>query len=85
MSLSFGKALRAAREQRDLSQEQLADAAGLDQAVISRYERGETTPGHDDLGSLSRGLGVSLPVMVEWYVPASARSRQGHDDGTGRR
>jgi transcriptional regulator with XRE-family HTH domain len=81
---SFGKALRAARKQRDLSQEQFADASGLDQTVISMYERGETTPGHNHLGSLSRGLAVSLPEMVEWYVPASA-SRWGHDDRTGRR
>jgi transcriptional regulator with XRE-family HTH domain len=69
VSSSFGKALRAAREQRELSYQ---------------IERGETTPGHNDLGLLSRGLGVSLPVMVQWYVPASARSRRGHDKGSGR-
>ena len=84
MSSSFGKALRAARERRELSQEQLADAAGLDPTVLARYESGETTPGHNDLGLLSGGLGVSLPVMVEWYVPASARNGEGHGDGSGR-
>ncbi len=80
MSASFGKALRVARERRELSQEQLADAAGLDLTVVALYERGETAPRLDVQGSLGRGLGVSLPEMVEWFVPAYARNHPGHDD-----
>jgi transcriptional regulator with XRE-family HTH domain len=85
MSSSFGEALRAARERRELFQELLVDSAGLNQTVISLYERGETTRGLDAVGLLSRGLGVSLSEVVERDVPAGARSRQGHDDGSGGR
>ncbi len=76
MSASFGEALRAARDRRELSQEQLAEEAGLDPTVIAVWERGESTPGLDVLGVLGRVLGVSLPEMLEWYVPPCARPGQ---------
>ena len=82
MSSSFGRALRAAREGRELSQQQLAEAAGLDPAVVALYERGEAAPQLDVLRALGRGLGVSLSEVVEWYVPAHARTRGG-DAGMG--
>ncbi len=76
MSASFGEALCGARLRRGVSQEQLAEEAGLDRALIAVWERGEKTPGLDVLGALGRGLGVSLPEMVEWYVPPCARPGQ---------
>jgi len=36
-----GDAIRAARQSRDLSQEALADEAGLDRSHLGRIERGE--------------------------------------------
>ncbi len=83
MSSNFGKALRVEREQRELSQQQLAEAAGLDTTVVALYEHGETAPQLDVLGALGRGLGVSLPEIVEWYVPPRARSSRGDDGGGG--
>ena len=36
--------LRQAREEKKLSQEQVADILGLNRATYCRYERGERTP-----------------------------------------
>jgi transcriptional regulator with XRE-family HTH domain len=41
---AFGRALREFREQKGLSQEQLAEAAGLDRSFISLVERGIQSP-----------------------------------------
>jgi transcriptional regulator with XRE-family HTH domain len=81
MSSGFGVALRTARARRGLSQEQLADAAGVHRAVISLYERDQQTPGLDVLVLLSRALGVSPAEMMAWYEPAlrpCARGGRGH-------
>ena len=41
---AFGKVLREFREKKGMSQEQLADAAGLDRSFISLVERGIQSP-----------------------------------------
>lgn len=46
---ALAKAIRTARENAGLTQQQLADLAGLDQAKVSRYERALNVP---PLGSL---------------------------------
>jgi DNA-binding XRE family transcriptional regulator len=50
-------ALRAARKRQGLTQTQLAERSGFDQAVISRIEQGGQRPRFDTLGRLARGLG----------------------------
>lgn len=42
--IPLGDQLRAVRKARDLTQAQLAEATGIDQAVISKFERGEREP-----------------------------------------
>lgn len=39
--LKLGEAIRAARRKHDLSQEALADAAGIDRSHVGKIERGE--------------------------------------------
>ena len=55
----MGEALRKFREERELSQDELAARAGMPQATISAIERGTRTPGVDTLWKLAQGLGVS--------------------------
>ena len=69
MASGFGRALRTARIRRGLSQEQLADAAGLHRTHISLLERGLREPRLGTLVLLSRCLGVSPGEMSEWYEP----------------
>jgi transcriptional regulator with XRE-family HTH domain len=55
----IGTAVRKFREERDLSQDALAERAGMPQVTISAIERGTRTPGADTLWKLAQGLGVS--------------------------
>lgn len=52
----FGANLRATREQRGLSQEALAQRAGMDPAEIRRLEAARRDPGVRVLTRLARGL-----------------------------
>lgn len=55
----FAENLRAERKQQRLSQEALADAAGLHWTQVSRYERGVREPRVTAIVQLARGLGVA--------------------------
>jgi transcriptional regulator with XRE-family HTH domain len=53
------------REARDLTQEELADRAGLHPNYIGRIERGESNVGVKALFKLTRGLGVEPAALFE--------------------
>ena len=54
----FGKLVRQFRDRRDMSQEDLADAAGLHRTHISLIERGQRTVRIDTVGRLAFALRV---------------------------
>jgi len=56
----FGRAVRNARLRANLSQEELADAAGLDRTYIGGVERGERNPSLISLQKIASGLGTTL-------------------------
>lgn len=56
----FGKRLRQLREQKGLSQEELAFRANLSVYYISRIERGKANPSLETLHNLASGLRVSI-------------------------
>jgi transcriptional regulator with XRE-family HTH domain len=55
--------LRELRDERGLSIESLAQRSGVSRAMISRIERGESSPTAVLLNKLSIGLGVLLPSL----------------------
>lgn len=57
--------LRRLREARDLTQEQLADAAGLRQALISELEAGKRDVRLDSLQRLAAALGARLAELFQ--------------------
>ena len=61
----LGRRLAAARELRDLTQQELANRAGLTQATIARIEKGRK-PGLrlDTIVAIAEALGVSLDALV---------------------
>jgi transcriptional regulator with XRE-family HTH domain len=61
----FGKRLRELREERRLSQEKLADLAGLHRNYIGNIERGENGIGIDNIMLLARTLKVKPAVLFE--------------------
>jgi transcriptional regulator with XRE-family HTH domain len=60
----LGEAVRAIREERGISQVQLAQATGFDQAWISRVERGACNPTWQNVVRLAEGLGVSVAGLA---------------------
>lgn len=57
--------LRALRAERGLSLDALAQASGVSRAMISRIERGETSPTASLLGRLCAGLGTDLGWLFQ--------------------
>jgi transcriptional regulator with XRE-family HTH domain len=53
------------REQRGLTQEKLADLAGLHRAYIGQIERGEKNIGLRNLEKIAKALGVDIRVLVD--------------------
>ena len=66
----FGEHLRVIRTKCRLSQEKLAERAGLHRTYISSVERGERNVTIETVGKLARALNVTMAeLMPDW--PAS--------------
>lgn len=65
--VDFGAAVRRARSRKGLTQEELAEAAGVHRNYIGDVERGETNVGFLNLLKLSEGLGISLEELMSRY------------------
>jgi transcriptional regulator with XRE-family HTH domain len=59
----LARRLREARGTRGLSLDQLAEASGVSRAMISRIERGESSPTAALLGRLCAGLGITMSSL----------------------
>lgn len=57
--------IRRIREERDLSQEELADLAGLHRAYIGQIERGEKNIGLKNLEKIAKALNVNIKVLLD--------------------
>ena len=68
----LGQALRQLREARDLTQEQVSQAADLTLGAYGRIERSEVAPAWPTVRAIARGLGISLKEL------GAEVDRQGH-------
>lgn len=59
----FGPAVRRHRELLRLSQEELAERAGMDRTYVSGIERGVRNPTLDVMQRLATALGADLDVL----------------------
>jgi len=64
----LGKHIRKIRENKLLSQNDLANAIGKDQQSIQRIEAGNINPSFYYLFEISRGLGVSLKELLDFEI-----------------
>ena len=74
----FGRNLRRIRKNSGLSQEALADRAGIHRTEASLLERGRREPELATMLKLAAALGVSLADLmdgIEWLPPKKADSR----------
>jgi transcriptional regulator with XRE-family HTH domain len=60
----FGPVLKGVRVERGLTQEQLADAAGLHRTEISLLERGLRKPLLETIVAICRGLGITPAELL---------------------
>ncbi len=63
LHFSFAQQLAARRRALHLTQQPLAAMTGIDQAEISRIERGQANPTTATLGTLTRALRVSVRLV----------------------
>ena len=61
----LGQNVRHRREARDLTQEKLAEKAGLDPTYISGIERGLRNPGIKNVARLAKALGLSTAELCK--------------------
>ncbi len=61
---ALGMRIRAAREKKHLTQEQLGELCSLSTAHIGHIERGTRTPSIDALCAVSKALGVSTDSLL---------------------
>jgi len=62
---TFGERVRELRKAKSVSQEGLADAAGLHRTYIGAIERGEQNVSLDNIERIAGALGVKLAVLFE--------------------
>ena len=65
ISNTFGRVVRRYREKLDLSQEALAERAGIHRTYISAIELGKVRLGLDIAKKLATGLDVPLHRLIE--------------------
>jgi transcriptional regulator with XRE-family HTH domain len=63
----FGKVVEGLRHHKGLTQTDLAGAAGISNAALSRLERGESNPSLGTILSLARGLDLPPHRLMEAY------------------
>lgn len=61
---SFGSNLSYLRNQRELTQSELADALGISQSSIANYETGRREPSMDQLYRISRFFEVDIDMLI---------------------
>lgn len=61
----FGQRLRYLRRQRNLTQEQLAEAAAISVDMISNIERGINAPSFETIEKLARTLSIPVKALFE--------------------
>lgn len=64
LSRAFGDAMKAARTQRGMSQEELGNRSGLHRAHIGEIERGEISPTLDSLQAIAHALGLPASELL---------------------
>ena len=62
--MELGANIKAFRKEIDMSQQELADAIGTIQSVISAFELGKKRPNPQNLIDISKTLGVSIDTLM---------------------
>ena len=80
----LGARIRDLRAERGLTLDGLADAAGVSRAMLSRIERGESSPTAQLLNKVCDGLGLTLSALFAEPSPAVSPLARHRDQPTWR-
>lgn len=72
----FGQAVRKRRRELDITQEELAERAGVHRSYIANIERGEINPALENIERIAEALEVSIPVLFTNYAPSNDSERK---------
>ncbi len=72
MPSSFADRLREVREKRELSQSELARAAGMQPSAIAHFEAGRRKPSFDNVSALAKALKVSADYLLGTQATTTA-------------
>jgi transcriptional regulator with XRE-family HTH domain len=75
MKKQLGSAIREIREERGLTQGELARSADLSTSQISNIERGEFAPSLEALEKIARALKLKLPALFQFDLIPSDHAR----------
>ena len=64
IAIALGRSVRKRREAKDLTQETLAELAGLDRTYISAVERGGRNLSLSSIARLAKALGASISELT---------------------
>ena len=69
----FAQKLKRLREEKGFSQQGLANQAGINKMLISKYETGRAMPNMENLGKIAKALDVTADYLVFDNVPNNGR------------
>ena len=78
--LEIGQLLKAARKGRQLTQEQVADMAGISRPRYREIEAGSSAARTTTLINISRALGLELMLIPQTMIPAVGALLRPQDD-----
>ncbi len=74
--VALGRAIRLRRAELGLTQEQLADAARVDETLIRGLERGVANPRWDVADRVARALGLALHELAQAAAELETEDRK---------
>lgn len=77
----LGENIRKIRDLKGFSQQNLADAIGVDQKTISRIEKGALSPKFETLVSITKALQVKLSAVLDFSDIQVFNSYTQHQQG----
>ncbi len=78
--LDIGQLLKATRKDKRLTQEQVADVAGISRPRYREIEAGSSAARTTTLINIARALGLELMLIPQAMVPAVDALLRPHDD-----
>jgi transcriptional regulator with XRE-family HTH domain len=73
--VGFPQRLRELRQQRDLTQQELAKRANIHYTHIGRYESSKSMPAADTLRRIAEALGTTVDYLMDGATQDSAKAR----------